>query len=616
MHKNIKGIRMIGFLIHDDCLFSANSAIGACRALRTYSYQNTEQMGPLQIHLFRNGSLNNYYSNDERYTICVTGTLIFNNVHGGRALINLRDALYSGKELVDLFEQFRGPYTLIQIDRARGQVSILNSREGLQNCFQVTRNELRAYSTNLLLIAALTGALPSAEGIRQFIHIGATMGERTIFENVGRLCAASLHTYHHEKWTSSRLWRLEPTAPERGVTRQSATSTVIESFVRNFEFTANIDSGRVASDLTGGTDSRTVLCCLLEKCAKPVVSTSGPEDFVDVRIARRVAAKLGLEHYWHEPLSLQMTHEQIARAVELADASRDVISLAKLLPYYEEKARRFDFITGGAGGPLFKDHYWLFEFNRVGLKREPNWERIARLSLVAHAIQDDFFSGFNDRIMDNVTDLFRQYSAAITGTNNQKLDFVYFDLKMPAFFGPHFSLTTQLMDVFHPMADGENVQYSINLPPEIRIRNILQFGMIQQLRPDIRWTLTDTGLPTIPPVGANSWLRILRGRRYVETGFRKIRTVLLGHSGEGTGKSSDMDELRSLGYFDLLEHSSFAASSVISASKLAEFKDSPKKQPNKHYLTATLSVQLFFERVRELMDEAKKVAGRPPSITA
>ena len=108
-----------------------------------------------------------------------------------------------------------------------------------------------------------------------------------------------------------------------------------------------------------------------------------------------------------------MTNEQIARAVELADGNRNVISLAKALPYYEEKARRFDVITGGAGGPLFKDHYWLFEFNRVGLGREPNWNRIARLSVVAHAIQDDFFSGFRDCIVDNLAALFRERSAAV-----------------------------------------------------------------------------------------------------------------------------------------------------------------------------------------------------------
>jgi Asparagine synthase len=607
---------MIGFLVHDERLFSASSAVGACHALRTYSYQHTEHMGSLRVHFFRNAWSNNYYLRDERYTICASGTMMFNNVHGVRALTSLRDALESGKELVNLFEQFQGPYTLILINRVSGQVSIVNSREGLRNCFLATLNESRAYSTNLLLIAALTCAGPCAEAIRQFIHLGATMDERTIFENVVRLSAASLDTYRNEKWTTSRLWRLETSTPDRSITRQKATNTVIESFTRNLEFTANIDSGRVAADLTGGTDSRTVLCCLMEKHAKPVVSTSGQDKFVDVRIARRIADKLGIEHYRYEPVSARMTHREIDRTVELADGNRDVITLAKLLPYYEEKARRFDFITGGAGGPLFKDHYWLFEFNRVGLKREPNWGRIARLSLVPYAIQDDFFSGFSDRIMDSATEMLRQRSAAVTGTNNQKLDFVYFDLKMPAFFGPEFSLTTQFMDVFHPMVDGENVQYSMNLPPEIRIRNILQFGMIQRLRPEVCWIPTDKGLPTVPPTGVNSWLRILRGRRYVETGFRKLRTALLGSSGQRTDVSIDIEELRGLGYFDLLEHSSLAASSVISASKLAEFKDSPTKQPNQQYLIATLSIQLFFERTRRLMDQAKRAAGRPSSVTA
>ena len=293
---------MFGFLIHDERLFSTNVAVGACRALRTYNYQNTEHMGLLRIHFFRNASLNSYFASDQRYTICVTGTLIFNNVHGGRALGNLVDALHSGRELVDLFDQFRGPYTLIQVDRVRRQVSILNSREGLRNCFLATRNGLRAYSTNLLLIAALTGAAPCAKGIRQFIHIGATMEGKTIFENIERISAASLHTYCNERWTTSRLWQLKTLAPDRSITLEIASKMLIKSFARNFEFAAGIDPGRVVADLTGGTDSRTVLCCLMEKHAKPVASTSGP-DLVDadVRIARRITDKLGIEHYWYRP---------------------------------------------------------------------------------------------------------------------------------------------------------------------------------------------------------------------------------------------------------------------------------------------------------------------------
>ena len=487
-------------------------------------------------------------------------------------------------------------------------MAILNSREGLRNCFLATRNGLRAYSTNLLLIAALTRAAPCAEGIRQFIHIGTTMDGKTIFENIERLSAGSLHTYPRRKWTTSRLWRLKLLSPDRSITRQCATKTLIESFVQNFEFTAGIDSGRVAADLTGGTDSRTVLCCLMEQHANPIASTSGPENFADVQIARRIADKCGIRHYWYHPTTSQMTDERITRAVELADGNRDPISLAKGLPYYEEKAARFDFITGGAGGPLFKDHYWLFEFNRVGLNREPNWERIANFSLVAHAIRDDYFSGFSDKIMDNLTELFRRHSSAVKGTNNQKLDYVYFDLKTPAIGGQTFSLTTEFMDVFHPMLDGDNVQYSINLSPEIRIRNILQFGMIQRQRPEICWIPTDTGLPTIPPIGVYGWLRVLRGRRYVETAIRKLRTALLGSSGQIPKWSSDIAELRRLGYFDFLDHSSLAFAPIVSSAKLRDVKDSPGKQSNQNYLVGTLSVQLFFERVKELMDAAKKVS--------
>jgi hypothetical protein len=605
---------MIGFLIHDERLFSPSSAVSACRALSTYSYQNTENMGTLRIHFFQNQSVNNYCLTDERYTICATGTLIFNDVHGDRALSNLRDALYSGKELVQLSEQFRGPYTLIQIDRVMGQVSVLNSREGLRGCFLTTRNDLRAYSTNLLLLAALTGAAPCAEGIRDFIHLGATMDDKTIFENVERLSAASLHVYRNERWTTSRLWRLQVSEPDRRITRQIATETLIKSILRNLEFTANFASGKVAADLTGGTDTRLVLFCLMKKRANAVTSTSGRDDFIDVRIARRIADNLGLEHYRYDPASVQMTDERIARAVELADGNQDVTRLAKHVPYYEEKARRFDFIAGGVGGALFTDHYWLFEFNRVGLRREPNWDRIARLSVVAHAV-DDFFSGFNEPIVGRVTELLRRCSAAIKGTNNQKLDFMCFDLKFPAFFGSSFSLATQFMDVFHPLADADNVQYSINLPPEIRILNILQFDMIQKLQPELRWIQTDKGLPTVPPVGVNSWLRVLRGRRYIRTGFRKVRRALMGSSGlEGTNRATDIEQLRSLGYFDFLEHSSLAASAIISASKLAGFKDSPAKQPNQHYLIATLSVELFFRRAKELMDEAKRVRVQPSSI--
>jgi asparagine synthetase B (glutamine-hydrolysing) len=600
---------MMGFLVHDGRLFSSDKAVSGCRALRTYSYEKTQRIGGLSIHFFRNTWGNNYYVQDDRYTLCVAGTLIFNGMHGSAALRSLREELSGGRSIIDLFDQLRGPYTLIQLDSLRGEVTILNSREGLRNCYLAEGHGLRAYSTNMLLLAALTGAPPDPAGVREFLHIGTVLEQKTIFENIQLLPAASVHTYRGNTWTARRLWRLQTLAPDRTITRESATNAVTNSFVRNLDFTRLLPSGRVAADLTGGTDSRTVLCCLMEDHPAPVASTSGPADFVDVRIARRVAEKLGIEHYWYKPASVNMTPEQIATAVEIADGSREVVEVAKLLPYYQQKAQRFDFITGGGGGPLFKDHYWLYEFNRVGLRREPHWDRIATFSLVKYAVRDDFLCGYSDRIMDHLAAMLRRRSGEVNGTNNQKLDFVYFDLKVPAFGGQDFSLTTQFMDTYHPLLDGETVQYSINLPPEIRIQNILLFGIIQRLRPELRWVLTDNGIPAIPPVGLDSWLRMLRARRYIQAGFRKLRRAAMGASGEQTDQSGDIAQLEKLGYFDLLEHRSLAVSSSVSAATLANFKKELHKQPNQYYLIGTLSLQLFFDRAKELMREAQKVAA-------
>ena len=90
---------------------------------------------------------------------------------------------------------------------------------------------------------------------------------------------------------------------------------------------------------------------------------------------------------------------------------------------------------------------------------------------------------------------------------------------------------------------------------------------------------------------------------------------MLGFRGQATGQLTDIEELRNLGYFDLLKHSSLAASSVISASKLAEFRGLPAKQPNQYYLISTITVQLFFERVKELTHEAQKAAHQHSTIT-
>lgn len=595
---------MIGFLLHDGEMFSVDRAINACRSLRTFSYINTESIGSAHVHFYRNTWPNNYYQADRRFVIAVSGTIIFKHAHGNAALKSMLTCLLLGQTLEQLFPDLRGPYTLILIDRAKELVCLLNSREGLKHCYVSTTNSGKAFSTNLLLLAALTGGAPSREGVRQFIHLGMTIGQETLFANVNRVLPASFYQCTNRHWLESRLWRLKVEQPDNLMSCECAKDTIIRSFVSGFSFLSNVDAKRVVADLTGGTDSRLVLCCLTEVKPSAETTTSGPSDFIDVKIARKIASRLGLEHYWYDPVPRELTQSSLDRAVELTDGNMNPFRLAKQLEYYEEKAGRFDFITGGGGGGLFKDHYWLFEFNRIGLSREPNWERIAKFSLVSHLIDDGYFINYDDKILDNMTELFRRFSSEIVGTNNQKLDFVYFDLKVPALAGPSFSLTTQFMDVYHPMLDGENVQFSINLPPEIRKNNILQFSIIQSLRPEIAWILTNTGVPAVPPVNLYSGLRALRGLRYLSTAWRKFRTLTVGSSGHSVNLPINAEDIKRMGYLDLLDYPSLAFSQFISAPKLAAFKTSPANDPGSSYLLKTLAAQLFFSRVNEIKEHS------------
>lgn len=599
---------MIGFLVHDQRLFLESSAVAACRSLRTYRYDSSERLGRIHVHFFRNDAKNNYLLRNQRYTLCVAGTIVYGNSFGMEALQNIQAEIDAGRELSEIFTGLHGPYTLLVLDRKFGELALLNSREGLRNCYTVSRNGMRAYSTNLLRLAALSDAEPSAEGIRQFIHFGAVLEQGTIFDNVHTVGAASLERYRDSRWTSRRLWRLQPSTPDLRITREEATRTVRDAFVQNLEFTSRMNAGRAATDLTGGTDSRTMLCCLMESHGTPTASTAGANGFVDSEIAHKVSERLGVNHYWYRPTWDDLTPERIETAVELADGTREVIDLAKILPYYEEKSQRFDFITGGAGGPLFKDHYWLFEFNRVGLNREPDWQRIAKFSVVRYAIRDDVVPGFREGVIDTLAESLRRRSSEVVGTNNQKLDFVYFDLKVPAFAAQDFSLTTQFMDTVHPMLDGANVQYSINLVPTIRIRDTLLFGIIQSLRPQIRWVYTDSGVPTIPQVGMYSSLRALRLRRYTQAAVRKSRTALFGSNGEGTDQSEGVKRLEALGYFNLLNARSMVISPFLSTHVLEEFKRFPCRQPNQNYLIAAVTAELFCDRVKHLRAEINSVA--------
>lgn len=499
--------------------------IGQCRTLQLADHLTA---GPCVVWLYRTEGLNDYRVDFGQGRILVAaGTVMLGRLRGVHALQRIADRLLRGEQLADIFADLRGPFSLLSVDPGAGQVLHLSDRDGLMRCYQARSQGEILTSTSLLLLAALTDGAVDMLAVQEFVHGGGPVAGRTLFADIEIVPAATLSDLGDRQAGRRVLWRptvQNPYAPE-------SDAQIVDRM--HAMFTAALDTERLsadkpfATDLTAGTDSRTVLSFLL-KTGEPVVAlTAGAAGSVDVERSQLLARKAGITHEWQQVQnSVDFDAQSLDDAVEYSDAAMSPFGLLKQVPYFKDKSRRFDIQFGGNGGPLFKDHYWLFEWNRIDRAEEPNWGRIARYSLTEGRVNDRLFERGVD-YLQYMEALFRANVAGVRGTNNQKLDFMYFDFKCAAFAGPQYALFNRFMDIYHPMLDGHLVEYSMSIRPWIRQRARLQSELIYRNSPALAWVLTDNYVPCVPDTGIRAVLRLTRSLRYLRAARRKFDDFVL-----------------------------------------------------------------------------------------
>jgi hypothetical protein len=531
------------------------AAIGpAVSRLKTIAFEERIEIGGLTAWIYRTGQLHNCYrlNSDSGLTLVASGTLMLGTARGNHALQEIAHRLGRGLGLQEIYGELRGPFNLLIMDRSSQVMHVLTDREGLMCCYQSNDAAKPAVSSSLLLLASALDTSVDVVGVQEFVHGGAAINGRTLFAGVKRIPAATVRTWASGASTDRRMWQATvsvgylPDSDDRIVDR-------MHSLFSNALDTEIVDGTKVlGTDLTAGTDSRTVLSFLLQSGKPVVASTAGAPDNVDVQRAKVLARKAGIEHWYYGVAdTVDFDEQTLDECVELSDGAMNPFGLLKQVPYFIEKAARFDILFGGNGGPMFKDHYWLFEFNRINRSGEPNWDRIARYTLTEGKVLHGLFvNGFD--YFQHMTHALEQNSRKIVGSNNQKLDFVYFDLKCQAFAAPQFTFSNRFMDVYHPMCDGRLVEYSISMRPWIRLRARLQSELIHRNHPGIAWVLTDNYVPCVPDTGFRYALRATRAIRYIRAARRKFRDFVFNR------RKLSKDN-RSLTFVACLKQSSFAA---------------------------------------------------------
>jgi asparagine synthase (glutamine-hydrolysing) len=169
---------------------------------------------------------------------------------------------------------------------AREHVVFSTDHLGMKHLYWVQTDAYVAVSTSAAVLASLTGTGVDELAVAHFALLGFPLGNETMFQGVHKVRGGTDVTLARGVLTQCE--RIVPPAEPVHSGPQAVSRAVQELMA------ANPDA---SLELSGGLDSRVVLAAIPRSARRNLVAiTVGPDDGDDVRIARHLAVREGLDH--------------------------------------------------------------------------------------------------------------------------------------------------------------------------------------------------------------------------------------------------------------------------------------------------------------------------------
>lgn len=256
--------------------------------------------------------------------------------------------------------QLNGLFSGLLIDRRQQRTLLFNDRYGIERLYYYKKDDVFYFASEA---KALLRAVPELrafddEGVAQFLALGCTFGEQTLFRNIRLAPGGSLWIFdscsliRKEQYFRPEIWE---------------SQTVLSEEVFELEF---IDTFRkvlprylssddpVGISLTGGLDTRMIMACLLQSMAKPVSYTFAgiTGETLDAQLAARVAKVCGLKHHILRIGSdfLENYGNYVDRTVFITDGYAGALGAHEI--YFNAQARELSRIrlTGNFGSEVLR----------------------------------------------------------------------------------------------------------------------------------------------------------------------------------------------------------------------------------------------------------------------
>lgn len=392
-----------------------------------------------------------------RFVVGWKGHLFVPAKAAGRESVNhLVMRLDAGAALGTLMGELNGVFGLFVHDRRRDVWQIAIDNAGL---YKVYWDE-RGCSTSLLELTRARETRPDqlrSEALIEFLAHGAVFGSGTFVDGVRELRWDELLELPGTGGTPRLLpKRLEPPGVED-------EQRVIASFTPLARSLAGLE---VSADVTGGFDTRLIVCLLHQAGAAFELAISGRADSADVRIAGEIARVL--DRPFHvTPHDLSRLEEELPLVFRDGDGQMDVCHFHRMRQHCLARvARGVQVMTHGAGGAHFKDFFALQDFPRYGSPMV-NFERYYDLRIAPVGIPQRYLSAHGAILLAQVRPrALARFAELKASTNNESYDRVAFFLRACEIYGRTYASYIDLgLDVVAPLLDWRNARVAMRMPP-------------------------------------------------------------------------------------------------------------------------------------------------------
>lgn len=420
----------------------------------------------------------------------------------------LRRYLEVGGERLGL--ELQGQFALLIGDARAKEVVAITDRCGSLHLFAAAIEEGYALSTSSAVLSAWLGGAGNdcdrfdPVGLHQFVATGVVYDDRTIWSNVKKLGAGMVSSFGASGIRQQRYWHFADLEPE-SVSLDQAVERVHEQLVRSVKQISRAFP-EIVSDLTGGYDSRALLCGLLNSGVKFDTTVSGPLSSPDVAVSTRLAQRLSI-HHTPQGVPPAPTAEELAKALTWTDGEYDIFDYARIAATHVRLSQQYKISLNGSFGEIARGYWWELIWPQLTEKSPLSGEMVSRKRFAAIPYDKSIFAPAARldlreclaEVLDRTVSELRHFP------KSSQMDAMYYYQRMSHWQGRIVSSTNQIWPCSSPFSFSQILEPILQCRASGRIRSGLVRTLFERHHPVLARIPLEHGYPPRPLTIFNFW---------------------------------------------------------------------------------------------------------------